>query len=126
MSTATAICLNCGEPITKGRSDKKFCNPGCKDAYYNAIKSEQQQEIGRIDTILKKNRRILKKLFDPDKEETIVHKDTLVRAGFDFKYHTHHYQSKRQSNEFLFCYDYGYRPVGNDLYKIIKSFNKFI
>lgn len=122
MSLGIAICLNCGEPITKGRSDKKFCNPGCKDAYNNASKSEEHKEIGRIDTILKKNRRILKKLFDPEKGETIVHKDALVREGFNFKYYTHHYQSQHQSNEFLFCYDYGYRLVGKDFYKVIKSF----
>ncbi|MCH5597987.1 hypothetical protein [Niabella ginsengisoli] len=116
------LCLCCQAPITKGRSDKKFCSSGCKDNFYNAIKSEEQKEIGRIDTILKRNRRILKKLFNPRKEETFVHRETLIREGFEFEFHTHHYATKYQSYEYLFCYDYGYRLAGGHLYKVIKSF----
>lgn len=121
MATAKAICLNCHQPITKGRADKKFCNSACKDAYYNTIKSEEQQEISKIDIILKRNRRILKKYFDPYKE-TIVSRDMLLKQGFDFDYFTHFIVTKLRSNEFRFCYDYGYREIENSTVKIIKSF----
>ncbi len=69
MPTAPAICLHFGKPIKSGRSDKKFCDTGCKDVYYNEIKIREHKEIKKIDTILKKNRRILKKLYDPKNVE---------------------------------------------------------
>jgi hypothetical protein len=79
------------------------------------------KEIKTIDLVLKKNRKILKKLFDPKKEKP-VGKELLLRQGFDFTYHTHSIVTKIQQNEFTFCYDYEYREVDNGKYKIIRSF----
>lgn len=62
-------CLNCDKPITKGRSDKKFCDSNCKDEYNNAAKIAEGKEISKINTILKGNRRVLQKLFDPSKPD---------------------------------------------------------
>jgi hypothetical protein len=121
MPVTTNTCLYCERPITNGRSDKKFCNAGCKDAYNNAQKSDEQQEISAIDTALKRNRRILKKLFKPDRE-TIVQKDTLLQAGFDFGFHTHFIVTHYKANQYCFCYDYGYREVALGKYKVIKRF----
>ena len=115
-------CLECHEPITRVRSDKKFCNSECKDKYYNKLKLETKKEIGRIDAVLKRNRNILKKLFHPKKEEHLIARETLLKAGFEFEFHTHHVITKIHSNEFIFCYDYGYREVEKHKYKIIKSF----
>ncbi|MDH7459795.1 hypothetical protein QEG73_00855 [Chitinophagaceae bacterium 26-R-25] len=120
-AATTNTCLFCQQPITKGRSDKKFCHAGCKDAYYNALKSEEQQEISNIDLVLKRNRRILKKLFRPEREN-LVHKEALLRAGFDFGFHTHFLVTRYKRNQYCFCYDFGYREVGPGTYKVIKRF----
>ena len=122
MPEAITRCLECHEPITRGRSDKKFCSSECKDKYYNKLKLETKKEIGRIDAILKRNRRILKQLFNPKKEDQLIARETLLMAGFEFRFHTHHVITKIHSNEFIFCYDYGYREVEKDKYKVIKRF----
>ncbi|GAB3028164.1 hypothetical protein GCM10027051_36510 [Niabella terrae] len=114
--------MSCKKPITKGRTDKKFCDSGCKDNYYNALKSEEQKEIGRIDTLLKRNRRILKRLYDPRKEENIVHREKLIREGFEFDYHTHHWITKSRGDTYFFCYDYAFRQLDHSHIRIIKSF----
>jgi len=117
-------CLYCLEPIKSGRSDKKFCDSECKDAYYNAIKSQEQSEISKIDTILKRNRRILKKLFDPKKEEKMFKREILVKEGFEFGFHTHVAVTRSKSTEITFCYDYGYREIEEGRYRVFQSFSK--
>lgn len=123
MATKTSICLYCGKPIRAGRSDKKFCSSAHKDAYYNALKSEEQQEISKIDGILKRNRRILKKLFNPKKPEQLIAKEVLIKEGFEFGFHTHVVISKTKANEFIFCYDYGYREVESTGNQIVKAYS---
>lgn len=121
MKGPIGFCLNCAEPIKSGRSDKKFCDDRCKDEYYNRIKTSEHKEIKKIDHILKRNRRILKKLFDPGKEK-LISREIFLKAGFEFDFHTHHVITKTKGNEFVFCYDYGYREVEKDKYRVVKSF----
>jgi hypothetical protein len=115
-------CIYCDKQIRSGRSDKKFCDSGCKDAYYNLIKIKEYEEIKKVDNILKRNRRILKKLFNP-KPEKAIPKNNLVKMGFEFDFHTHFLITKVKRNEFIFCYDYGYREVSEGQIQIIRSFN---
>ncbi|MBS1918274.1 MAG: hypothetical protein JST87_18555 [Bacteroidetes bacterium] len=123
MEKKPVLCLNCGEPIKKGRSDKKFCDSACKDEYYNSRKSDEHQDIKKVDLTIKKNRRILKKLLG-NQSEIIVKKDSLLEQGFKFDYHTHHVISKLKGNEFIFCYDYGYHKTPDGQFKIVKGFMK--
>jgi hypothetical protein len=122
MTDTPNLCLNCNEPITKGRSDKKFCDSSCKDEYYNKIKIQEHRAIRKVDQVLIRNRRILKKLFDPRKEDKLINREVLLKAGFDFDFHTHFVVTKFKGNQFVFCYDYGYREVAKDKFKVIKSF----
>jgi len=122
MPAAVTTCLYCQKPIKSGRSDKKFCDSGCKDAYYNEKKGNERSEIGKIDVVLKKNRRILKASFNPKKPDVLVLREKLIKSGFEFDYHTHFVITKTKKNQFIFCYDYGYREVEKDRYQIIKSF----
>jgi uncharacterized protein YvpB len=124
MPAAPAICLNCQKPIKSGRADKKFCDSGCKDAYYNAIKTKEHKEIKKIDNILKRNRRILKKIFNPRSENKLISREVLIKAGFEFGFHTHLVITKYKANEFIFCYDYGYREVEVNKFQIIQGYNK--
>lgn len=122
MPSGLTICLNCSKPIKSGRSDKKFCDSICKDAYNNAIKSDDNKETRKIKLTINKNRKILKELFNPRKLEKLIAREDLIKAGFEFTYHTHHVITKTKSNEFTFCYDYGYREIEKDKFQIIKSF----
>lgn len=115
-------CMRCGKPIKTGRPDKKFCSPGCKNLFHNKLKILEHKEIQKVDLILKRNRRILMRLFNPKKEEVLVARDVLLKHGFDFSFHTHMIVTKKYQHEFIFCYDYGYRETEKDRYRIIKGF----
>ena len=72
-----------------------------------------------INNALGKNRRILEELL-PDAEETAkANKEKLLQKGFLFKYVTHLYTNKK-GNTYYFCYDYGYLPLENDWYLIVR------
>jgi hypothetical protein len=68
---------------------------------------------------LLKNRKILASVL-PDTEETAkANKEKLQRLGFQFKYLTHTYTTK-SGKTYAYCYDYGYLPLDNDWYLIVK------
>ncbi|MDB4920517.1 hypothetical protein [Mucilaginibacter sp.] len=62
-STATRLCLDCGNPIRAGRKDKKFCDDMCRTNYNNNKGTSSELSltdyIKKIQTILEKNRKIL-------------------------------------------------------------------
>ena len=117
-------CLNCGKQITKGRANKKFCDPYCKDEFNNALKIAEAKEISKINTILKRNRRALKKLYDPNKPDRKFSREILIRADFEFGFLTHIAVTKGKANEIVFCFDYGYREIEVSSYQIYHSFSK--
>lgn len=117
-------CLFCSDPIKKGRSDKKFCDSTCKDGYYNERKVDENKEIRKITIFLKRNRRILKGLYDPKKIDRLFSREDLIKKGFEFGFHTHVVITRTKSNEFIFCYNYGYREVKENSFQIIEGFDK--
>lgn len=124
MPKGPAICLFCQKPIKSGRSDKKFCDSACKDGYYNERKGNERSEICAIDLVLKKNRRVLKVLYDPKKPEKKFSREAMIREGFEFGFLTHIAITKVKSNEIIFCYDYGYREIAENQFQIYPSFSK--
>ncbi len=113
------ICLSCGKAV-KGRSDKKFCDDYCRAAYNNDLKSAANNFIRNVNNALGKNRRILESLL-PDGEATAkANRDKLIEKGFQFKYHTHLYHTKTDKTYF-YCYEYGYLPLENNWYLIVKK-----
>lgn len=124
METVVRLCKQCSKLINpeKGRKDRVFCDENCKNKFHNTQTFLEEKEIKRIQLLLKKNRRVLKKMFArPDRDE--VKKERLLKAGFDFNYHTHFVTSKIKRNQFIFCFDYGYRTVSEETFKIVKAFD---
>jgi hypothetical protein len=114
----TRSCLFCKKPV-KGRSDKKFCDDYCRAAYNNELKSAANNYIRNVNNALGKNRRILESLL-PDGEATAkANRDKLIEKGFQFKYHTHQYSAKN-GNTYSYCYEYGYLPLENNWFLIVK------
>lgn len=109
-------CLQCHEPIV-GRSDKKFCDDQCRNTFNNKINADSVNLVRNINNALRKNRRILKEIC-PDGKKKVI-KDTLLTKGFNFKYHTHTYQTKDKAI-YQFCYDYGLLALDNDWFLIVK------
>ena len=112
-------CLSCGEPI-KGRSDKKFCNDYCRNNYNNQLKSATHSQVRIINNVLAKNRRILQTLLPDDKETVKTNREQLLLKSFSFMYITHTYTTKT-GKTYFFCYDYGYLPLDNDWFLIVKK-----
>lgn len=116
---STQVCQQCGKPL-RGRTDKKFCDDLCRNAYNNRLKSKNNLQIKTINGTLIKNRRIMEAIL-PDTDDTVkIHRERLLKQGFQFTYHTHLYTTKN-GKIYTYCYDYGYLPLDNDWYLIVRK-----
>ena len=114
----TRNCIYCGKPV-KGRSDKKFCDDYCRAAYNNQLNSAANNFIRNVNNALGKNRRILESLLPEGEATAKTNRDKLIEKGFQFKYHTHLYSTKK-GDTYFYCYEYGYLPLENNWYLIVK------
>ncbi len=112
------LCLSCEKPV-KGRSDKKFCDDYCRAAYNNDLKSASNNLVRNVNNALGKNRRILESLLPQGDATAKTNHDKLIEKGFQFKYHTSIYKAKN-GNTYFYCYEYGYLPLENNWYLIVK------
>ncbi|HSF54965.1 MAG TPA: DUF2116 family Zn-ribbon domain-containing protein [Algoriphagus sp.] len=119
MQTDKKQCLHCGKPI-QGRMDKKFCDDSCRNTYNNQQNANNINLIRNINHTLKKNRNILESLISKNEEMAKTTRDRLTRAGFNFRYFTHTYQSKK-GNFYHYCYDFGYLELEGDWFLIVKG-----
>jgi hypothetical protein len=97
-------CPECGEPFY-GRSDKKFCDDGCRNIYNNKLNSDTTNHVRNINNSLRKNRRILEKLLIDNTER--VPWQSLALIGFNFSYCTH-IKTTTDGKMYFYCYEYGY------------------
>ena len=113
------VCLSCGK-VVKGRSDKKFCDDYCRAAYNNDLKSAANNLIRNVNNALGKNRRILESLLPEGEATAKANRDKLIEKGFQFKYHTHLYTTKK-GQTYFYCYEFGYLPLEGNWYLIVKK-----
>ena len=109
-------CPECGEHI-KGRADKKFCSDLCRNSFNNKLNSDTVNHVRNINNILRKNRRVLENLIPDQTAKTT--KTKLNQKGFNFQYYTNAYTTKKGVT-YYFCYEYGYLPLENDIYFLVK------
>ncbi|MCO6357937.1 hypothetical protein BXY85_0420 [Roseivirga pacifica] len=109
-------CLECGKTVV-GRSDKKFCDDQCRNAFNNKQNADSNNLIRNVHNLLRKNRRILEELNPDGKSKTT--RARLLEKGFDFTYHTSTYTTKAGA-VYYFCYEYGYLPLENDYFVLVK------
>jgi predicted nucleic acid-binding Zn ribbon protein len=103
------ICLQCGKPIT-GRLDKKYCDDYCRNMYNNQTKRADEKQIQQVNSIIRKNRRILKTLCPVGK--ATVRKEVLDAMGYNYRYFSGLYRSSApRSIAYFICYDYAFSPV---------------
>jgi hypothetical protein len=119
MDTGLPNCESCGKPL-RGRSDKRFCNDYCRHLYHNKRRSTNEKNIKKINGALKRNRQILKELLVPPTDPIKIKREDLLERGFVFRYHTHHKKS-RSGSDFVYCYEYGYLPLADEQYLIVKE-----
>jgi hypothetical protein len=119
MPETQRLCLSCGEPL-KGRSDKKFCDDYCRNAYHNNLNSDENNFVRNVNNILRRNRRILEQLIPQGQETGNASKTKLLEKGFQFKYLTDILKTQK-GKTYYFCYEYGYLPLSNDWFTIVKK-----
>ncbi len=110
-------CLECGEKII-GRSDKKFCNDACRNAYNNKQNKDSTNLMRNINNKLRKNYRILVEINTDGK--TKVARSKLDTLGFDFDYFTN-LKVYKNGSEYKFIYDYGYKLLEDDFVLIVRN-----
>lgn len=112
-------CLSCGKAV-KGRSDKKFCDDYCRAAHNNDLKGAVNNFMRNVNHALGKNRRVLESLLSEGETTARASREKLIEKGFQFKYHTHLYQTIN-GKTYFYCYEYGYLPIENNRYLIVKN-----
>ncbi|CAA7195921.1 MULTISPECIES: hypothetical protein [Chryseobacterium] len=110
-------CLECGEKIL-GRSDKKFCNDACRNAFNNKQNKDSTNLMRNINNKLRKNYRILKEINTEGK--TKVARSKLDGLSFDFDYFTS-LKVYKNGSEYKFIYDYGYKMLEDDFILIVRN-----
>lgn len=113
-----ANCLECGDKII-GRSDKKFCNDGCRNTYNNKLNRDSSALMKTIHKKLRNNHRILAGLkFVEGKTKT--NQDKLLAEGFDFSYFTQ-LKSYKNGAEYHFLYDIGYKNLEDGWLLVVRN-----
>ncbi|MCX8523344.1 MULTISPECIES: hypothetical protein [Chryseobacterium] len=110
-------CIECGEKII-GRSDKKFCNDACRNAFNNKQNKDSSNLMRNVNNKLRKNYRILSEINIDGK--TKIAKSKLDGLGFDFKYFTN-IKVYKNGSEYKFVYDQGYKLLEEDFILIVKN-----
>lgn len=110
-------CLDCGT-VFSGRKDKKFCGDYCRNSYHNKLNESNNAYVRRVNTILRKNRRILEMLNPQGKAK--VRSIQLAEEGFNFHFFTNTYETK-SGNKYFFCYDKGYIKIDDEWYALVEK-----
>lgn len=110
-------CLECGAKVI-GRSDKKFCNDYCRNAYNNKLEVGNKALVRNTNNALKKNYKVLCELNSSGK--TKILKKTLEEKGFHFNLFTTIYTTKT-GNQYFYCYDQGYLLLEKEQVLLVKK-----
>ena len=98
MNREKRICTECEMPLY-GRTDKKFCNNHCRNAWNNKRNSDSNNFMRNVNNILRKNRRILFEFIE--KEKTKIPKKDLILKGFNFDYFTNLHELDTGEKKYL-------------------------
>lgn len=109
-------CLSCGDVLT-GRIDKKYCSDYCRSSYNNTLNRASRKIVRNVNNQLKRNYRILQSINKDQKTKTT--RSILNEKGFNFKYFTNVYKTKK-GHVYYFVYDQGYLPLEGDYFAIVK------
>ena len=96
-------CLACGKSL-HGRSDKKFCDSYCRNGYNNQHKKKDEKYIQHVNSVIRRNRRILKTLCPQGK--AVVRKELLDSLGYRYGIFSGVY--RYNGTTYYLCYDYGF------------------
>lgn len=111
-------CLTCGK-VVRGRTDKKFCDDYCRNAYNNRQNAITNNYMRNVNNALRRNRRILESIIG-DAQTRRYQRQRLVDRGFEFAFFTHQ-SPNRKGQVFRFCYEFGYLILDEDWILIVRE-----
>ncbi|KGE16148.1 hypothetical protein [Sphingobacterium deserti] len=112
------FCLACSALI-RGRSDKRFCDDGCRNAHNNKINSAPNNFVRHINTTLRRNRRILEGLLGNEKILKIS-RENLLKTGLDMDYFTNQLCNAK-GQVYFFVYEFGYLSIERDHFLLVRQ-----
>jgi len=118
MNRLRNTCHYC-KKVVNGRIDKKFCDDSCRNSYNNSLNRDNISFVNKVNRILKRNRKILKRLNPEGK--TKVNKEKLLTAGFNFNYFTNTYTT-RNGKVYCFCYDQGFFKISENEFALVEKY----
>ena len=113
------VCLECGDQIRYGRTDKKFCCDECRTKYYNERAKKSRVFKRRVMKILYRNYEVLDNLMRADVDS--VDLMSLVSMGFVPSLMTSY--RKTGKHDECSCFDIRYIMTGTRIYSISKIEN---
>jgi predicted nucleic acid-binding Zn ribbon protein len=114
-----AHCLECGEEIVYGRSDKKFCSDECRSHHHNRHHRSGRYYRRMVTSILDRNYEILDDLVSNGVQAIWV--ADAIAMGFNPAYVTSY--RKHGKRTMCHCYDISYITTDNRMTSISKIQN---
>ena len=115
-------CIFCGKELF-GRRDKVYCNDTCRN---NGNRERRKKEawyepdfIRQINTILKRNYKILTTQGVERNGPTTVSRYILLDRGFNFHYFTSSLTTK--AGDYFFVYDFGWRILEEEKLMLVQN-----
>ena len=113
------VCLECGDKIKYGRTDKKFCSDDCRNRHFNNKLKEGRAYRRKVLTLLQKNYDLLDELIKSGIESADF--ADLVTLGFTPDAVTFYHRSRRHDD--FACFDIKYKMSESRIYSISKLQN---
>lgn len=113
---AMSRCLECGDDISYGRRNRKFCCEKCKNTWHNRRTRGERLAKSRVMTVLNRNYAILSGILEAG--GTSAGLEQLKGMGFNFGYCTS-YHKVRRHDEYV-CFDITFTLMGDKVVSIRK------
>ena len=114
------VCLECGDKIGYGRSDKKFCCEECKARHFNKLARNSRAYRRKVMSRLARNYQILEHMVKSGEDS--VELTDLMSIGFAPDAVTGFHKNRFKSDEY-WCFDIKYRMTDSRIYSISKLRN---
>lgn len=113
------VCLECGDKIRYGRTDKKYCCDECRTRHHNALSRDSRAFRRRVMKVLSRNHEILMGLLKADVDS--IELIDLLNMGFIPSVVTS-YRKCGKHDEYA-CFDIKFIMTSTRLYSISKIQN---
>jgi hypothetical protein len=110
-------CQYC-KSILKGRSDKKFCDISCKNAFHNPLNRNLQQKFKNDDRKLHNNYQVLYRFYEHSKGLEFIQLRPLLQEGFDPRFFVGTMRARDTGETVYIVYNYAFYCNQNSGIKI--------